>query len=88
MEEAFERYSSNGGLMLSFNGGKDCTALLHIVLAVKRYKGIVTPLRAVYFRPPNPFPEVEQFVQDTQSRLVPLTSSLFPKRPNILRIYI
>ncbi|XP_054285492.1 FAD synthase-like [Macrosteles quadrilineatus] len=67
VEEAFDTYSPSG-VSVSFNGGKDCTVLLHIVLAVKDYKNISEPLEAVYFHPANPFPEVEHFIKDTVDR--------------------
>jgi len=67
VEEALDTYSPEG-VSVSFNGGKDCTVLLHLVLAVKDRRNVSQPLQAVYFRPPNPFPEVEQFIQDTVDR--------------------
>lgn len=47
IEEALERYSL-AQLCVGFNGGKDCTALLHLVhAAVERYCGALGFLRAV-----------------------------------------
>ncbi len=51
-------------IMLSFNGGKDCTALLHLLYAVlNRHSGCITHPRLLYVRAQTPFPEVETFVQ-------------------------
>ncbi|KAG8274132.1 FAD1 flavin adenine dinucleotide synthetase [Homalodisca vitripennis] len=67
VEQGLKRYSGDS-LMLSFNGGKDCTVLLHIILAVWQQLGIPGSLQTVYFRPANPFPEIERFIADTVDR--------------------
>uniref|UniRef100_A0A914WH12 FAD synthase n=1 Tax=Plectus sambesii TaxID=2011161 RepID=A0A914WH12_9BILA len=56
-------------LCLSFNGGKDCTALLHLVYIkiVEKY-GASAHLPAVYIAPQSVFPETEQFIQETCRR--------------------
>ncbi|KAI7868790.1 hypothetical protein BDF14DRAFT_1790918 [Spinellus fusiger] len=49
---------------LSFNGGKDCTVLLHLVTAVlSRLDKERKPLRTVFVTYPNPFPHVDTFVK-------------------------
>ncbi|KAL1129079.1 hypothetical protein AAG570_013610 [Ranatra chinensis] len=61
----------HGDVFLSFNGGKDCTALLHLVHSVlsKKYAGQQMPrLQAVYFRCKNPFPETEEFIEKSAAR--------------------
>lgn len=53
---------------LSFNGGKDCTVLVHILAAVMRRIAKVTsndtlvPIRSLYVACSDPFPEVEAFI--------------------------
>ncbi|KAK9767964.1 3'-phosphoadenosine 5'-phosphosulfate sulfotransferase [Basidiobolus ranarum] len=72
MERAYVLYGLEG-LAISFNGGKDCTVLLHLLAAViyqcHNEKG-GTPnnfpqhkIKAVYIRTPQPFDEVEEFVK-------------------------
>lgn len=64
---------SPAGFALSFNGGKDCTVLLHLQAAAlylyESKRGLQnTPLKTVYITVPHSFPEVDKFVEDCQSR--------------------
>ncbi|RUS22994.1 hypothetical protein BC937DRAFT_94114 [Endogone sp. FLAS-F59071] len=67
IEEALRRYGTTA-LSLSFNGGKDCTVLLHLfAAALHRHLSSNPPqsiptIPAIYITYPNPFPEVETFV--------------------------
>ncbi|KAI9551950.1 hypothetical protein GHT06_022287 [Daphnia sinensis] len=72
IEECLSRYEPSE-VCVSFNGGKDCSALLHLIHAAwtKRNKGSTTDglrLRALYIRGQDPFPEMEQFIEDTRQR--------------------
>ncbi|XP_059621867.1 uncharacterized protein LOC132265297 [Phlebotomus argentipes] len=50
-------------VFLSFNGGKDCTVLLHMVIQLMRHEGIsLSNLHCWYFQPSDPFAEIEEFV--------------------------
>lgn len=64
IEDALDSYGDN--LTLSFNGGKDCTVLLHIYAAVLRRRGgessTSAPIPAIYIPMPSPFPEMESFI--------------------------
>ncbi|KAI0634055.1 hypothetical protein C8Q77DRAFT_1109623 [Trametes polyzona] len=55
-------------ISLSFNGGKDCTVLLHLVAASLGRRTTPDrprkPLSAVYIPVPSPFPELEAFIND------------------------
>lgn len=69
IEEALRRYGTTA-LSLSFNGGKDCTVLLHLfAAALHRHLSCssnppqsIPTIPAVYITYPNPFPGVESFV--------------------------
>ncbi|KAM6234363.1 LOW QUALITY PROTEIN: FAD synthase [Porphyrio hochstetteri] len=69
IEEALERYDLSQ-LCVGFNGGKDCTALLHLVhAALQRRRPLrQEKLQVLYIRTGSPFPEVEQFIQATVQR--------------------
>uniref|UniRef100_A0A8D1LQR1 FAD synthase n=1 Tax=Sus scrofa TaxID=9823 RepID=A0A8D1LQR1_PIG len=69
IETALARYSLTQ-LCVGFNGGKDCTALLHLFHAAVQRKHPDTrePLQILYIRSISPFPELEQFLQDTIKR--------------------
>ncbi|GAB0091565.1 FAD synthase [Sergentomyia squamirostris] len=59
---AFQEYRPDQ-IFLAFNGGKDCTVLLHLVLDHLKNEGISqSGLQCWYFRPDDPFEEVEEFV--------------------------
>ncbi|XP_050183896.1 FAD synthase isoform X2 [Myiozetetes cayanensis] len=69
IEEALDRYSL-AQLCVGFNGGKDCTALLHLVHAAvqRRFPVRQEKLQVLYIRIVSPFPEMEQFIQATVQR--------------------
>ncbi|XP_067304887.1 FAD synthase isoform X3 [Pseudorasbora parva] len=69
IEMALDKYSANE-LCVGFNGGKDCTALLHLYYAAlkRRYPDGKDRLKALYIRTVSPFPEMERFLQDTIKR--------------------
>uniref|UniRef100_A0A8C5RL04 FAD synthase n=1 Tax=Laticauda laticaudata TaxID=8630 RepID=A0A8C5RL04_LATLA len=69
IEEGLENYSLSK-LCVGFNGGKDCTALLHLSYAAvqRRYPEKLDQLQALYVRTVLPFPEMEEFIQDTARR--------------------
>ena len=56
-------------MSLSFNGGKDCVVLLYLLVAVyyKRYQEIPN-IKTIYVTHPNPFPDVEKYVNDCKDR--------------------
>ena len=64
IEDSLSRYDMDK-ICIGFNGGKDCTALLHLVHAVikHRYSTQVPNLKALYIRRGKPFPEVELFIK-------------------------
>ncbi|ORZ14169.1 hypothetical protein BCR42DRAFT_330196 [Absidia repens] len=69
IEQAYHLYGRDA-IALSFNGGKDCTVLLHLVVAVLSRLGHEKNdlLRAVYVTYPNPFPHVDEFVNVCSKR--------------------
>ncbi|XP_063981840.1 FAD synthase-like [Diachasmimorpha longicaudata] len=60
LEEALGRYNGNE-IILSFNGGKDCTAVLHLAASVFLLRGIDS-MTCLYVTG-DPFPEVDDFVE-------------------------
>ncbi|KAL8614318.1 hypothetical protein ACOMHN_007656 [Nucella lapillus] len=69
IEQALDTFSLKE-ICIGFNGGKDCTALLHLFHAViqKKYPEEQGKRQALYIRSRLPFPEVELFVQQACSR--------------------
>ncbi|XP_026228438.1 FAD synthase isoform X1 [Anabas testudineus] len=69
IETALNRYSTEE-VCVGFNGGKDCTALLHLYYAAlkRRYPDGKDKVKALYIRIVSPFPEMEKFLQDTMKR--------------------
>ncbi|XP_070622689.1 FAD synthase isoform X2 [Erythrolamprus reginae] len=69
IEEGLDNYSLSQ-ICVGFNGGKDCTALLHLSYAAvqRRYPEKLGQLQALYIRTVLPFPEMEEFIQDTVRR--------------------
>ncbi|GFS43349.1 FAD synthase [Nephila pilipes] len=63
LKECFGRYSVEG-ICLSFNGGKDCTALLHLVYLslLQEYSEKIPRLKVLYVRSKQSFPEIEEFI--------------------------
>lgn len=69
IEAALDQYSVEE-VCVGFNGGKDCTALLHLYYATlkRRYPDGKDKVKALYIRIVSPFPEMERFLQDTIKR--------------------
>ncbi|XP_078657553.1 FAD synthase-like isoform X1 [Branchiostoma floridae x Branchiostoma belcheri] len=69
VEECLEKYEVPE-LCVSFNGGKDCTALLHLIHAAiaKKYPVGRPQLQVLYIQRPSPFPETEDFISKTAER--------------------
>ncbi|KAI8920964.1 hypothetical protein DFJ77DRAFT_448105 [Powellomyces hirtus] len=71
--EALRRYGP-AGLALSFNGGKDCTVLLHLMYAAReeyqREHDSEEPIRinTLYVAHTDSFPEVDEFVEFCEHR--------------------
>ena len=68
IQETLKLYSLDE-LCVSFNGGKDCTVLLHILYAALHE---VNPpqqqLKALYIQYDSPFPQAEDFIRKTTLR--------------------
>ncbi|XP_062255435.1 FAD synthase isoform X1 [Platichthys flesus] len=69
IEAALDQYSAEE-VCVGFNGGKDCTALLHLYYAAmkRRSPDGKDKVKALYIRVVSPFPEMERFLQDTIKR--------------------
>jgi FAD synthetase len=68
IESCIERYGLEN-IFVSFNGGKDCTVLLHLVLAVikKKYAQYTQPIFCLYVQSESPFPEQDEFIQHSKT---------------------
>ncbi|KAK6191560.1 hypothetical protein SNE40_003215 [Patella caerulea] len=69
IETALDRYRLDE-ICVGFNGGKDCTVLLHLVYAVvkRKFPENLNKLKSLYIRSKLPFPEVEKFIQISRDR--------------------
>ncbi|XP_067395312.1 FAD synthase [Emydura macquarii macquarii] len=69
IQEALDQFSL-AQICVGFNGGKDCTALLHLFHAAvqRRVPEREEKLQVLYIRIVSPFPEMEQFIQATTQR--------------------
>lgn len=67
--EAIQRYPADE-LCIGFNGGKDCTALLHLYCSIihKFCPERKHTLKAVYIKDEHSFDEVDQFMTDSVER--------------------
>ncbi|XP_014211826.1 FAD synthase [Copidosoma floridanum] len=61
VEECYDKYRANE-IFLSFNGGKDCTAVLHLAATFAKMRKLDPPL--CLYVTGDDFPEVEEFVKD------------------------
>ena len=68
ISNALSKYPNN--LAISFNGGKDCTVLLHLLFSCihETYPVNDKRINALYVRSPNPFPEIQHFVNTTADK--------------------
>lgn len=60
--------SSKDELVISFNGGKDCTVLLHLYAAALSKRAVKTRIRAMYIPMPSPYEDLESFIQESVHR--------------------
>lgn len=67
IEDAYEKYKPHE-IYLSFNGGKDCTVLLHLVWAVSKKLNGGTQINTLYVRSDDPFEEVDDFIKQSAER--------------------
>ncbi|KAF9242302.1 hypothetical protein BU15DRAFT_44008 [Melanogaster broomeanus] len=66
IEDALDTYTPER-VSISFNGGKDCTVLLHLYVAAlaRRSPPSTKPVPAVYIPVPSPFTQLEDFIQES-----------------------
>ncbi|XP_033645729.1 FAD synthase-like [Asterias rubens] len=69
IEEALDRYPLSS-MCLAFNGGKDCTALLHLVYAImkRKFPDRAEPLQVLYIDTKRSFPELDTFLHESVQR--------------------
>jgi len=71
--------SEDGRVFVSFNGGKDATVVLQLLIYVLHKKQqsslLGTTIKVMYFDDPHQFPEIEEFIQKSLDSLgvVPVT---------------
>ncbi|KAF0300822.1 FAD synthase [Amphibalanus amphitrite] len=67
VNQCYDKYSPEE-VCVCFNGGKDCTAVLHLAHTIQTGRHPGSRLRAVYIRESKPFPAMETFVEETRVR--------------------
>jgi len=69
IEEALDKYTLEN-MCICFNGGKDCTVLLHLFYAVvyKKFGGSKRKLPTLCIKNENPFVEMEDFITESVER--------------------
>lgn len=69
IEESLDKYGPDA-LFLCFNGGKDCTVLLHLVLMVlkTKYPNYTKQMYCMYVQNLNPFDEINSFIKIISQR--------------------
>ncbi|KAL4072201.1 hypothetical protein J3A83DRAFT_4092611 [Scleroderma citrinum] len=84
IEQALQTYGPDR-ISLSFNGGKDCTVLLHLyTAALARHYPQTQSITAVYIPVPSPFPELEAFLsQETKAYGLDLFTCIPPSDVDI-----
>ncbi|KAG9345391.1 hypothetical protein JZ751_009938 [Albula glossodonta] len=84
IEMALDQYSA-GEICVGFNGGKDCTALLHLYYAAlkRRYPEGKDRVKALYIRIVSPFPEMERFLQDTIKSIRQALNEVQERKPEL-----
>ncbi|KAF8504181.1 hypothetical protein BU17DRAFT_58299 [Hysterangium stoloniferum] len=71
LDDALEKYGEDK-ISLSFNGGKDCTVLLHLYAAALyrwRKRSTITSrlIPTIYIAPPSPFDDLESFITSCET---------------------
>lgn len=75
-----------------FNGGKDCTVLLHLMIAVlkKRYPGHKAKPYCMYVQNANPFQDIDTFILHCQQyfdlEVITISASIKEALEQVLRI--
>lgn len=67
LNKTLDTYDSKE-IFLSFNGGKDCTVLLHMFVNLFTKRHPNETLLCLYIQPDNPFDEIEEFIVECQQR--------------------
>lgn len=77
IEECLSKYDLSN-LCICFNGGKDCTALLHVFYAVLQKKLPRSDMKipALCIRNTDPFPEMEAFIMEATERYARMHNSI------------
>lgn len=65
LNKTLDTYESRE-IFLSFNGGKDCTVLLHMFVSLFSKRHPDESLLCLYIQPENPFDEIETFIRDCE----------------------
>lgn len=69
IENCFKKYDYDSETFcLSFNGGKDCTALLHLTSMVMKKNGLNFRLKSLHITIPDTFSQLVEFVRNSYDR--------------------
>jgi FAD synthetase len=87
IKRGIKQYGFNA-IGLSFNGGKDCTVLLYLYHKLLEDMGCKRPIRVLYVTSNDPFPEIDEFIQDCSHNYNVSIETLLASMKDALHVFM